>query len=201
MSEVLGGQLGGIAVIQESDLNGLPPKHQDVGDAATQEVSVPLELLELLREEVCPVHQTRAYGQRFPACKIESTEIPWRGLGDSPQAVPPHFYGSRYFLSCTPWPPECSCCLWVSEGAGQRSKRHRQRQGPEADMGRMRSFSSRGLAQLLSPLCPSFFLLLHKGANPAASWGFVRVRTCKNRIAQRCPPLDPGCCFNCVSAT
>lgn len=51
MSEVLGGQLGGIAVIQESDLNGLPPKHQDVGDAATQEVSVPLELLELLREE------------------------------------------------------------------------------------------------------------------------------------------------------
>lgn len=59
MSEVLGGQLGGIAVIQESDLNGLPPKHQDVGDAATQEVSVPLELLELLREEcVCASDQS-----------------------------------------------------------------------------------------------------------------------------------------------
>lgn len=163
MSEVLGGQLGGIAVIQESDLNGLPPKHQDVGDAATQEVSVPLELLELLREEVCLVHQTRAYGQRFPACKIESTEIPWRGLGDLLQAVPPHFYGSRYFLSCTPWPPECSCCLWVSEGAGQRRKRHRQRQGPEADMGRMRSFSSRGPCTAAFPFVPQFLPLTAQG--------------------------------------
>lgn len=59
--EVLGGQLGGTAVVQESNINVLP--NQNIGDAAhTKENSIQLELPEILRggKEVYTVPRTRA---------------------------------------------------------------------------------------------------------------------------------------------
>lgn len=61
--EVLRGQPGGTAVVQESNINVLP--NQNIGDAAhTKENSIQLELPALLRggKEVYTVPQTRAMG-------------------------------------------------------------------------------------------------------------------------------------------
>lgn len=134
--EVLGAWLGVTAGIQESNLNGLPPKHQDVGDTATEETLVPLELLELLREKECPVPWSRTTGlihRDFQLARFRVHRAPLAGPGDQLHAVPHHSYWAKYSLRCTAQPPECSCCLCLSEDTRQRKKRHRQRPSPESD--------------------------------------------------------------------
>ena len=109
--EVLGGQLGGTAVVQESTINVL--SNQNIGDAAhMKENSIQLELPDLLRggKEVNTVPQTRdewLSDNDFSSTSLRVHRDPLAGPGSLAASRPVSFLLGQ-ILSYTTWQPKHS---------------------------------------------------------------------------------------------